>query len=105
MAGTVGWVRTLCTWQTAHLEMLFLDVGGKAGPPVILEKKGDGVKMTAIAIFEGTVGESNQIVASQFRDIETSLVIESSIVEGQIFSSRPVEEGKFIFHLMDGLKD
>ena len=84
---------------------IFPDVGGKAGPPVILGKEGDGAKMTTMATFKGTVGGSDQIMASQFRDIETSLVIELFIVEGPILGSQPVNERKFFFHLMDGLKN
>ena len=66
---------------------VFPDIGGKAGPPVILEKEGDGAKMTTMTAFKGAVGDSNQIIASQFGDIETSFVIESSIVKGPILSS------------------
>ena len=84
---------------------VFLNVGGKARPPVVLGKKGDGAKMTPMAAFKGTVGGSNQIVVSWFGDIEPSFVVESSIIEGPIISSQSVEEGKFFFHLMDSLKN
>ena len=43
---------------------IFLNVDGKAGPPVILGKEGNGAKMTAMATLKGTVGGSDQIVAS-----------------------------------------
>ena len=61
--------------------------------------------MTTMATLEGAMGSSNQIMASWFRDIETSFVIELSIVEGPILGSQSVEERKFFFHLMDSLKD
>ena len=61
--------------------------------------------MTTMAAFKGAVGGSDQIMAGQFRDIETSCIIELSIIEGPIFGSWPVKEGKFFFHLVDGLKD
>ena len=66
---------------------IFPDIGGKARPPVILGKEGDGAKMTTMAAFKGAVGGSDQIMAGQFRDIETSCIIELSIIEGPIFGS------------------
>ena len=66
---------------------IFLDIGGKARPPVILGKEGDGAKMTAMAAFKGAVGSSDQIMVGQFGDIEMSFVIELSVVKGPILSS------------------
>ena len=37
--------------------------------------------------------------------IEMSFVIESFVIEGLVLSSQPIEEGKFLFHLVNGLKD
>ena len=34
-----------------------------------------------------------------------SFVIESFVIEGLVLSSQPIEEGKFLFHLVNGLKD
>ena len=82
---------------------VFPDIGGKASPLVILGKESNGTKMTIMATFEGAVGSSNQIMVGWFGDIETSFVIESSIVKGPILGSQPIKEGSF--HLMDGLKD
>ena len=84
---------------------IFLDISGKTRPPVILGKKGNGAKMATMATFEGAVGSSDQIMAGWFGDIEVSLVIESSVIKGPILGSRPVEKGKFFFHLVDSLED
>ena len=66
---------------------VFPDIGGKARPPVILGKEGNGAKMTTMTTFEETVGSHDQIMAGQFRNIETSLIVESAIVKGPILSS------------------
>ena len=84
---------------------IFPDVCGKARPSVILGKEGNGVKMTSMAAFKETMSGGDQVVVGWFKDIEASLVIELSIIKGPIFSFQPVEEGKFFFHLVDGLKD
>ena len=34
-----------------------------------------------------------------------SFVIESFVIKGPVLSSQPIEEGKFLFHLVNGLKD
>ena len=39
-----------------------------------------------MATLEGTVGGSDQVMAGQFQDIEMNFVIESSVVEGSVFS-------------------
>ena len=58
--GGDGWYHRMgenlvCLANCISRDML-LDIGGKAGPPVIFGKEGDGVKVTAMATFEGTVG-------------------------------------------------
>ena len=45
------------------------------------------MKMTAMTAFKETMGGGDQIMMGQFRDIETSFVIESPIVKGLILSS------------------
>ena len=84
---------------------VFPDIGEKAGPPVILEKEGNSIKMTAVTALKGTVGGGNQIVVGQFGNIEMGFVIEASIIKCPILSPQPIEEEKPFFHLMDGLKD
>ena len=54
---------------------IFLDIGGEAGPPVILQKESDGAEVSTVAALEGTVGSGNQVVAGWFWDMKTSFVI------------------------------
>ena len=45
------------------------------------------MKMSTMAAFKGTVGSGDQIITGKFRDIETSFVIELSIVKGPVLGS------------------
>ena len=64
---------------------IFPDIGGKPRPPVVLGKKNNGAKVTAMATFKETMSDGNQIMVGWFRDVEVSLVVESPIVKGPVF--------------------
>ena len=57
MAGTVGWVSTLCTDHTTR--DVFLDIGEEAWSPIILGEECNGVQVATMAAFKGTVGSSD----------------------------------------------
>ena len=39
------------------------------------------------------------------KSIEEKVPIVTFVVKGPVLSSQPIEEGKFLFHLVNGLKD
>ena len=69
-----------------HILRHILDIDRKARPPIILGE-GNSAEVTAMPTLKGTVGGSDQIVVSRFRNIKTSLVIELSIIKGPILNS------------------
>ena len=42
---------------------IFLDVGGEARPPIILQKEGNGAEVSTVAPLKGTVDGGDQVVA------------------------------------------
>ena len=58
-----------------------------------------------MATLEGVVSSRDQVMAGNLGNVEAGLVVKLPIVKGPVFGFQPVKERKFLFHLMDGLKD
>ena len=84
---------------------IFPNISGEAWPPVILGEEGNGVEVTTMAAFKGTVGSRNKMMAGNVRYIGAGLEVEMSIIEDPIFGFQSVKEGEFLFHPVDSLEN
>ena len=83
----------------------FSDIGGEARPPIILRQECNCLQVVSMASFEGAVGTVDQVMASDLWYVEAVLKVEAFIIECLILSTESVEEGEFLFHLVDCLEN